>query len=144
MSKCDVPRWHWNFRRIAMSVAIRFLTALVVISSTPLGIAAQGLPVGADAGWFDPTRTGRWHFRIADKGKDGEIRGICFWQWRPNVLAKFAEPAGDFALDLSTTEITDKALQELAQFKLLKTLDLSSTSITGTGCKELASLQKLE
>jgi hypothetical protein len=98
---------------------------------------------GADVGWFAPGRSYRWHFRIGESGKEGEVPAFCVWSWQPKLLATLPAPEVPFGLDLSTTEITDKDLAELARFKDLAALDLSFTPVEGKGCKDLAGLENL-
>ena len=62
--------------------------------------------------------------------------------WGAEVsLPESAQEIGE--LHLAGTNVTDKALKQIATLQNLKFLDLEETKVTGKGLKELASLKKL-
>ena len=71
----------------------------------------------------------------ADPTEDAAIKAIKQLRGRVEQNGK--------VVDLSSTQVTDAELKELAALKNLTTLDLSDTRVTGAGIKELAALKNL-
>ena len=71
----------------------------------------------------------------ADPTEDAAIKTIKQLHGRVEQDGKF--------VDLSSTQVTDAELKELAALKNLTTLDLSDTRVTDAGMKELAALKNL-
>ena len=97
---------------------------------------------GADVGRFRAARPSGGIFAPPPPTSPA-TSAFCFWEWKPNTIANLSAPAAAFALDLSTTEIPDAGLRELAGLKTLHSLDLSSTRVTASGLKSLAPLAEL-
>ena len=124
----------------------------------PPEIAKAWTDAGAQVGWIRMEfefRGDYGRFIHADKAPVGELPAFQYgtrgqWKisslprWKAGVLEKLPDPGVPFALILSTTEVRNAGLKELAGFKSLRMLNLGVTWISDAGIRELAGLKNLQ
>lgn len=76
-------------------------------------------------------------FQTTSAALTGAVPAFKFNQWQEGLIAKLPDPGLPFGLDLSTTQVTDPGLKDLAGLKSLQTLDLGYTAVTDAGVKAL-------
>jgi hypothetical protein len=98
---------------------------------------------GAEVGWVGGRKgSGVSLFREKPFGA-GDLPAFRISAWKRGVLEALPVPTVPFALDLSSSKVTDAGLTELAGLKSLKRLNLGDTKVTDAGLKELAGLKGL-
>jgi hypothetical protein len=101
---------------------------------------------GAEVGWMmmDP-KSGIVLFaeRVAERDVVQAVPAFAFRNWKAGMVAKLPAPEKPFGLELSTDDVTDASIKELAVLKQLTSLELGSTKVTDAGLKELAALKQL-
>lgn len=113
------------------------------VSPLPADIVAAWEKAGAWAVWMSPN-DGGLAFRIAADGKQEEVPGFAFLEWKPGVVGRLPQPGRGFGLSLNSSGVRDTELKELAGLSSVRLLSLYRTDVTDAGLKEIAGLTSLQ